>query len=197
MRQVLSWRLLAAVGALVALAVLVTLALTGRDSIAEITEPDEPTARVADVAALVLDTQVQNFAIGPDGRSTGDLVMKLAPPYDVTVRVFPGTPGSNDCPSLGEFGLCSLLAEMHGDTIAAFSIVPTGARFTFELPAIVELDGGYAQLVDGWRVPYAKVIDRSQCDSPAESFSEFLRLNGTDHSTVFSIGEGAITDVVC
>jgi hypothetical protein len=123
--------------------------------------------------------------------------MKLAPPYDVTVRIFPGTPGSNDCPSLGEFGLCSLLAEMHGDTVAAFSIVPTGARFTFELPAIVELDGGYAQLVNGWRVPYATAVDRSQCDSPAESFSEFLRLVGTEHRSVFSIGEGAITDVVC
>src|SRR5215204_4227251 len=152
MRQVLSWRLLAAVGALVALAVVVTLAFTGRDSIAEITEPDEPTPRVADVAALVLDTQVRDFSIGPDGRSTGDLVMKLAPPYDVTVRVFPGTPGSNTCQSLGEFGLCS---------------------------------------------PYAEIIDRAQCDSPAESFPEFLRLNGTNHRSVFSIGEGAITDVVC
>src|SRR5215204_3651006 len=160
MRQVLSWRLLAAVGALVALAVVVTLAFTGRDSIAEITEPDEPTPRVADVAALVLDTQVRDFSIGPDGRSTGDLVMKLAPPYDVTVRVFPGTPGSNTCQSLGEFGLCSLLAELHG---------------------------GYAQLVDGWRVPYAEIIDRAQCDSPAESFPEFLRLNGTNHRSVFSI----------
>ncbi len=197
MRQVLSWRLLAAVGALVALALLVTLAFTGDDSIAKITKSDEPVDRIADVTALVLDTQVQGFSIGPDGRSVGDVILTLAPPYDLPVQIFPGTPGSNSCPDLGEFGLCSLLAEMHGDTVAAFSIVPTGPQFTFELPAIVELDAGYAHLVDGWQVPFAETIDRSECESPAESFSEFLRLVGTEHRTRFSIGEGAITDVVC
>lgn len=197
MRQVLSWRLLAAIGALVALAMVVTLAFTGGDSIAEITEGDETVERVADVTSLVLDTQMQGFSIGPDGRSVGDVIMKLAPPYDVTVQIFPGTPGANSCPALGEFGLCSLLAEMHGDTVAAFAIVPTGPQFTLELPAIVELEGGYAHLVDGWQVPYAETIDRSECDSPAESFSEFLRLVGTEHRSRFSIGEGAITEVVC
>lgn len=197
MRQVLSWRLLAAIGALVGLAFLVTVAFTGGDSIAEITEPDEPVDRVADITALVLDTQVQGFSIGPDGRTVGEVTMQLAPPYDTVVRIFAGTPGANSCPSLGEFGLCSLLAEVHGDTISAFNLVPTGPSFTFELPAIVELEAGYAHLVDGWRVPFADVIDRSECDSPAESFAEFLREVGTDHRSRFSIGEGVITDVIC
>ena len=91
MRQVLSWRLLAAIGALVALALLVNFAFAGRDSIAEIVEPGSPTARLADVIALVLDTQGQGFFVGPDGRSVGQVSMSLAPPFDKTVRIFPGT----------------------------------------------------------------------------------------------------------
>ena len=197
MRQVLSWRLLAAIAALVGLALLVNYALAGRDSIAEIVEPGSPTARRADLIALVLETQSQGFSVGPDGRSTGDLSMSLAPPFDKTVRIFPGTYGTNACPGLGEFGKCALLAELMGDSIVAFALVPMGPSFTFELPAIEALDGGRAVLVDGWGLPYASVIDRSDCDSPAESFSEFLRLVGPAHRAVYSLGEAVITSVVC
>ena len=72
-----------------------------------------------------------------------------------------------------------------------------GPNFQFELPAIESLDGGYAQLVNGWEVPYAPVIDRSRCESPAESFSEFLRLVGADHRAVYDLGQAEITSVVC
>ena len=72
-----------------------------------------------------------------------------------------------------------------------------GPQFTFELPAIDRARRRLRPLVNGWQVPYADVIDRSACDSPAESFSEFLRLVGTEHRTRFSIGESAITAVVC
>ncbi len=197
MRQVLSWRLLAAIAALVGLALLVNYAIAGRDTIAEIVEPTSPTARRADLIALVLETQMQGFAVGPDGRSTGDLSMSLAPPYEQTVRIFPGTYGTNNCPGLGQFGACALLAELLGDSIVTFALVPMGESFTFELPAIEALDGGRAVLVDGWRVPYASVIDRSECESPAESFSEFLRLVGPAHRSEYSLGKAAITAVIC
>ncbi len=197
MRQVLSWRLLAAVVTLVVLALFVNFAFAGRDSIAEITEPEAPIDRRADIIALVLDTQLAGFSIDAEGRSTGEALLTLAPPYDQTVRLFAGMPGTNTCLKLGEFGQCALLASLHGDTIAAFSLVPTAPGFTFELPAIEELDGGYAQLVDGWQVPYASTIDRSGCDTPAESFSEFLRIVGTNFRSLFSLGANEINAVVC
>ena len=59
---------------------------------------------------------------------------------------------------------CALLAETLGDTVSWFALVPMGADFRFELPAVEELDGGYANLVNGWQVPYATVIDR-RCES--------------------------------
>jgi hypothetical protein len=196
-RQVLSVRLLAAIVAVVGLALVVNVAFASDDSIAEIVEPTKPTARRADVAALVLDTTVNGFSVGADGRSVGDVTMLLAPPYDVTMTIFPGTPGANDCAGLGQFGQCALLAELLGDSIVAFHLVPMGAAFTFELPAIEGLEGGKAILIDGWQVPYSQVIDRSGCDPTAESFSEFLRLVGTAHRSRFSLGAGAITAVVC
>ena len=71
------------------------------------------------------------------------------------------------------------------------------ANLQVQLPAIVDLSGGYAVLVNGWQVPYAPVIDRSRCDSPAESFSEFLRLVGRHHRSIYSFGPGEITAVTC
>lgn len=196
-RQVLSVRLLAAVAVLIGLALLLTFVVSDDDSIAEIVAPDEPIDRRADVMALVLDTQLDNFSVGADGRSQGQATMLLAPPYDQTVTIHAGTPGVNDCAGLGQFGQCALVAQLLGDSIAAFHLVPMGVQFTFELPAIVELEGGLAFLVDGWQVPYADVIDRSACDTAADSFAEFLRVNGTNHRSVFSLGDAEITAVVC
>ena len=55
-----------------------------------------------------------------------------------------------------------------------FALVADGANLQFELPAIAELDDGYADLVNGWQVPYARVIDRTECDPDVASFAEFL-----------------------
>ena len=76
-------------------------------------------------------------------------------------------------------------------------------NFRFELPAIESLDGGYAHLVNGWEVRYADVIDRSRCedgeatDVAAESFSEFLRLAGENHRSLYDLGRGELIAVVC
>ena len=79
----------------------------------------------------------------------------------------------------------------------SFALVPMSANFQIQLPAIDGLSGGYAELVNGWQLPYAPVIDRSRCDSPAESFSEFLRVVGRRHRSLYSFGPGEITAVTC
>ncbi len=195
MRQVLSWRFVAAIAALIGLALVVMFVFARSDSVAEIVAPTEPIDRRADVVALVLDTQVQDFVVGPDGRSIGQVSMVLSTSEEpVTIQA--GTPGTNDCPGLGQVGQCALLAQLLGDAIVSFRLIPMGPRFTFELPAIEALEGGYANLADGWQVPYASVIDRSACDSPADSFSEFLRLNPV-HRSLYSLGENEIVSVLC
>jgi hypothetical protein len=202
-RQVLSWRFVAAIGALCGLALVVYLLFVDDDSIAQvIDEPAEQTHR-ADIVSLVYGTSSEGFAMSPGGFSQGELTMVLVPiGLDaIEVPIHPGTPGVVTCPDLTK--PCALLAETLGDTIVWFALVPLGPNFRFELPAIESLDGGYAHLVNGWEVRYADILDRSRCedgeptDVPAESFSEFLRLSQGNHRSLFDLGRGELIAVVC
>ena len=195
MRQVLSWRFVAALCALVALTLLISALFVGRDTVARVAEHRGPTSRRADLIAIVLDTDSDGFALRDDGTTRGRLTLRTHD--NRTVTIFPGTPGTSTCPDVEQAAKCAILAETLGDTVVSFALVPMSANFQVELPAIVELSGGYAQLVSGWQVPYAPVIDRSRCDSPAESFSEFLRLVGRHHRSIYSFGPGEITAVTC
>ncbi len=199
MRQVLSWRFVAAIAALCGLAVAVYVLFVDDDSIAQVVdEPDEVTHRV-DMVSLVYGTTRDGFAMSPEGTSQGAMTMTIVPiGLDaIEVPIHPGTPGVVTCPDLDK--PCAVLAETLGDTIVWFAIVPLSPNFRFELPAIESLDGGYAHLVNGWEVRYADVIDRSRCedgeptDVAAESFSEFLRLSGENHRSLYDLGRGELS----
>lgn len=196
MAQVLSWRFLAAIAALVVAALLVNAAFAGGPTSAELAAPIRVTERRPQLIAQVLRAEGQGFTLSDTGQATTDLVLTLAPD-ERTVRVFAGTLGEQSCPELGTEGRCALLAELLGDTITWFAFVPMTETFRFQLPAIVELDGGLAHLANGWEVPYAPVIDRSRCANPGESFSEFLRTVGSEHRSLYDLGDGEITAVVC
>jgi hypothetical protein len=195
MRQVLSWRFVAALGALAGLAFLINAVLVGRDTVASVVQRSGPETRRVDLIALVMNSEAKNFGIRRNGLTRGRITLETQEKRSVTI--FPGTPGTNTCDALDEPGGCSLLAETLGDTIVWFALVPTGVNFQIDLPAIESLDGGYAQLVNGWQIPYAPVIDRSRCDTPAESFSEFLREVGRRHTSQYSLVEHEIVSVAC
>jgi hypothetical protein len=195
MRQVLSWRFVAALAALVGLALLVNALFVGQDTVARVVERSGPTSRRADLVSVVVDAEAEEFGIRRNGFSRGRIDLELL--EDRSATIFAGTPGTSSCEDIGELARCALLAETLGDTIVWFAFVPMSSNFQIELPAIDELVGGYAQLVNGWQLPYAPVIDRSRCDSPAESFSEFLRVVGRRHRTVYRFGPNEITAVVC
>lgn len=196
MRQVLSWRFVAALAALVGLALLINAVFVGRDTVARVVERTGPETRRADLVSIVLDADANDdFAIRRNGFTRGQLNLRLL--GDRSATIFPGTPGTSSCEQLEESARCAVLAETLGDSIVWFALVPMIANFQIELPPIESLDGGYAELVNGWQLPYAPVIDRSRCDSPAESFSEFLRDVGRRHSALYSFGPGEITAVVC
>ncbi len=201
MRQVLSWRFLATVGALLGLTVLINAVVGGDDDgIEQLAGAGEPVERDPGLISLVLEAQSEGFSMTPTGLSEGQLTLTLPPVVDGadprTIRVFAGTPGEVTCAELDQLARCALLAEMLGDTVSWFALVPVGAAFRLELPAIDELDGGLAHLVNGWAVPYAPVIDRSRCGN-AETFSEFLRDVGPSHTSLLELGQGQIVAVTC
>ena len=195
MRQVLSWRFVAAIGALVVLTGLVYLAFGNRTSVAQVVEEQTAQSRRADLVSLTLGSTSDGFVL-QDGRSVGTLTLQVLPAGfadAVPVTIFPGTPGEVTCTDLST--PCAILAQTLGDTISWFAIVPLSEGFKIQLPAVEALDGGYAHLVNGWEVPYAPVIDR-RCDSPAETFSEFLRLQPV-HTSIYDLGKGQLTAVTC
>ena len=194
MRQVLSWRFVAALAALVGLALLINAVFVGQDTVARVVDRSGPTSRRADLVSIVVESEARDFAIRPNGFTRGRIDLRLLEERSVTI--FPGTPGTTTCKDL-EPARCAVLAETLGDTIVWFALVPMSANFQIQLPAIESLDGGYAQLVNGWQLPYAPVIDRSRCESTAETFSEFLRVVGRRHRSLYSFGPNEITAVVC
>lgn len=200
MRQVLSWRFVATVGALLGLTAVIYLAFGNNRSVAEVIEDEGPPDRRIDLVSIELGTTRDGFVL-ENGVTSGTMTMQVLPPGftdAVPVTVFPGTPGEITCADLDR--PCALLAQTLGDTIVWFALVPMGPNFRFDLPAIDALDGGYANLVNGWQVPYATIIDRRCRGFPgesAESFSEFLRIQGPAHRSLYDLGRGEITAVIC
>jgi len=197
MRQVLSWRFVASIVALALIAVGIYLAFGREESIAEVVRGQRPPERRADLISLVYSTERDEFSVAPNGRTRGQLTLILPTDPPAIARIYPNTPGEVTCTDLDQIGQCAVVADLLGDAVVRFALVPMGPQFTFELPPIVELDGGYATLLNGWQVPYADIIDRDRCDSPAESFSEFLEIVGNRHRSLFNLGRKEITAVVC
>jgi hypothetical protein len=194
-RQVLSWRFVATIAVLIGLTALVYLAFGNRQTVAEVVKDKVAPTRRADLISITLGSSNDGFAL-QNGRSTGTLVLQVLPAgfeQPIPVTIFSGTPGDVTCQDITKS--CALLAQTLGDTVSWFALVPVLPAFKFQLPAVEKLDNGYAHLVNGWEVPYARVIDR-RCDSPAESFSEFLRLVPS-HTSIFDLGRGELTAVTC
>ena len=150
-----------------------------------------------DFISLVASIRADGFAMTANDTVSGDLTLVM--PNGQNVTVFPGTPGVVQCENLTESYQCAVLGQSLGDTIVWFALMPMrgGAEFRFELPAIVELEDGFARLVNGWEVPYAQVIDRTDCDPDAASFADFLDKHGTEFVSVYDLSEQAIVAVDC
>ena len=138
-----------------------------------------------------------DFAIGDDGVTTGTLDAVLD--ENRVVRVVAGTPGSITCESLGDENGCVVLADLLGEAVVWFAVLPRGPRDTVELPPIIDLQDGYALFGNGWQVRYETVIDRERgCpgkDIP--SFSDFLRRFGPDSITQVDLETQKVAAVVC
>lgn len=198
MRQILSWRFVAAVAAVAILAAGALLLQSGRHSLSSLDSQADVEPRRIDLVSLVTAFQAPDFRLTEHGRVSGTLIVDIQVAGDSRqVQLFPGTPGVVECPELVDYG-CVLLAQTLGDTVRWFALEPlaAGQQFRFDLPAITDLQDGYAFLTNGWEVAYAPVIDRS-CDPDVASFAEFLDKYGTGFTSVFDLRDQAIAAVEC
>lgn len=192
MRQLFTLRFLAAVGALVGLAFLAWAVMGSDDEVVEVAAT-EPALRRIDLVSLVFEVRDEGFEM-VDGVSEGELGLVLD--AERAVRVVPGTPGEVTCDELDELARCAVVADLLGDAVVWFALVPIGPRQTVEMPAIVSLDSDVATLDNGWQVPYAPVLER-RCDTDFESFRAFREELGTAFTSIYDLAEGRLTAVVC
>lgn len=195
MRQIFSWRFVAAVGALAVLALLARAILTDDSAIDAVVEPEVVERRIDLIEPIQTTRQSATFGIDQFGFTTGFLDLTLD--AERVVQIVPGTLGQVDCDELGVTNRCAVFADMLGDAVVWFAILPQAPRATVELPPIIELVDGRAVFESGWRIPYAPVIERDCEGQDIPTFSDFLRRFGPDSVTIVDLETRQVTSVRC
>lgn len=195
MRQLFSWRFVAAAIALVAAVIIARALFTGATPLGIVDEA-EPIERSIDlIAPIEMALTTAEFEVQPDGSTAGfiDLILDS----ERVVRVVPGTLGEVTCDDIGRRNRCALFADMLGEAVIWFAVLPQSPRSTVELPPVVDLDGGDAVFGNGWRIPYAAVIERDCPGEDIATFSDFLRRFGPDSVTVVDLDTRRVVSVRC
>jgi len=192
-RQLFSWRFVAAIGAVAALALLAQAVLGGDDPLDAVVDPD-PIERSIDVIEPIVGAERSiDFAI--DRTTTGYLDLALTD--DRRMLITPGTFGEISCEELDQPARCAVLADTLGDAVIWFSIMPIAPRNTVDLPPIIDLDDGDAVFDNGWRIPYAPVIERECNGEDFPTFADFLERYGPQSVSTVDLETRQVVSVRC
>jgi hypothetical protein len=156
---------------------------------------DPAVERDIDLIALVDEARADpGFGI-VGGVTTGTMQIRVDALRSMTITA--GTPGENRCAALDQVAACAVAADLLGEAVLWFSIVPLAPRNSVSLPEVVELrDGGTALLANGWIVAHAPALKRN-CDEDTTSFSDFQRRFREGSVTSFSLDEQRLVAVTC
>lgn len=157
--------------------------------------PVPETGRRIDVIALVYAAQADAGFQLVEGRATG--TMRIAIDGTRTMTIVAGTPGENRCADLDRLASCAVAADLLGESVLWFSILPIGPRNTVELPAPVQFqDGQRLLLANDWSVAHADRVKRS-CDRDTANLGEFMATFGDTATSTFDLDQQEITTVTC
>jgi hypothetical protein len=129
-----------------------------------------------------------------DGATIGD--MHLALDATRTMVVKSGTPGLITCSKLAEINQCVVAADLLGDAVVWFSLIPNPQKASLLLPGITEVrSDNWVLLENGWEVARNEVVEKN-CD--ASGLDDFVHQFGGNLSTsTFSFEQQEITKVTC
>ncbi len=195
MRQLLSIRLLAAIGALAAIALVLNAALVDDESLDAVVEPATGERDIDLIAPIFALDQSEDFEIDQRGVTSG--YMDIVLDGERSLRIAPGTLGQVTCDELDAINRCALFADLLGDGVVWFAVLPQTADGTVELGGIVDLVDGKAVFEQGWRIPYPPVIERACNDADIASFSDFLADYGPDSITTIDLTLGEVSFARC
>ncbi|MFZ8997208.1 MAG: hypothetical protein ACO3D0_02440 [Ilumatobacteraceae bacterium] len=156
MREIFSVRFFAAVGAVAGLFVVLIAVQSSRNGIDSGSSEPVAAVRRIDLVEPVESSTNPAFTV-VDGVASTETELVLDERR--RVRVVPGTPGVISCDPAGR-DRCAIVADLLGEAVVWFALVPAGRGPAVELPAIDTIDDGIATLVNGWQVPHAPVLDR-------------------------------------
>lgn len=196
MRQFFTWRFWLTLLALAGLgAGLVVLFGDDDESVDDTVAPTEATTHRLDLVQWVFSAVPgDGFAI-VDGRTTADLALVLDGTR--TMRIEAGTPGVLDCPGFTATARCTVAADLLGDAVLWFAIIPGAPGATLQMPAVTAiLDDGWVRLDNGWIVRHAEKVDR-RCDEETSSLTNFIETYGDAASSTFNFETQQIVRVTC
>lgn len=177
------------------LALLAREVLADDDSLEAIVAPQIVERQIDLIEPISSADQSANFRIDRNGVTRGFLDLTID--ADRVMRIVPGTLGEIVCDELDETNKCAVFADMLGDAVIWFAILPQAARSTVELPAIVDLEGGYALFENGWKISYPPVIERECGGEDIPTFSDFLRRFGPGSVSIVDLGTRQVVSVRC
>jgi len=193
MRQFFSWRIWAAFVVLIALAVALKTILPGSTTTDTVASGASP--RTIDFMAPVFQLLPSpDFSVA-DGvvHGSADAVID----GNRTMHIVDGTLGSNSCANITEVSACVVFADLLGEAVVWFALVPKEVGTKVTLPPVQSLLGnGLVQLSNGWIVRTAASIDYN-CPQESGSLSEFVSKFGPKSTTVIDVAKQRVTAVHC
>jgi hypothetical protein len=195
-RQFFLPRFWLALGALAALFIGLQAVFSDDNAISAVVDTEEIGPRRVDTISPVFSIEAApGFAINAAGVTTTEMRLFLD---GVRVMVIHrGTPGEIRCAELAEIGRCVVVADLLGDAVVWFALIPAERRPTVTLPPLTSVgDDGYVLLDNGWEVRHAPRVER-RCTEDTLSLSEFIRRFGSKSTSTFSFEQQAIVRVTC
>jgi hypothetical protein len=195
MRQFFTWRFWLSLLTLAALTFGLFTVTRSTEAVTAVIQEVAVPDRHIDLIALVYLAQADpGFSI-VDGKTTAN--MQISIDGFRYMNILTGTAGENRCGELTGLAKCAVAADLLGESVLWFSIIPIGARNQVLLPAVAELrDDGNVRLDNGWIVRHADVVKRLGCDD-ATSLTDFITRYGEGSTTAFSLDEQAVVSVTC
>jgi hypothetical protein len=194
-RQLFTWRFVAVIGALAGLVLLVNAVFASDDELAAVVEPETQTRKIDLISSVLYTDSSDDFRILADGTTRGFIDFVLDDRR--VMRVAPGTPGEIACDDLDGVSECAVFAELLGEAVIWFGVLPKAPRETVELPPIQDLEDGYALFENGWMIPFPPVIERICEGEDIVNFSDFLRRFGPGSTSVVDLALQQVTQVRC
>jgi len=154
-----------------------------------------PVARNIDFVSQVFGFNGDAGFAMDKGRTNGQLQVVIDGSRTMVIQ--PDTPGEIECSQLAEIGQCVVLADLLGDAVLWFAIVPFEQSQNVTLPGIAKLDDqNVVELTNGWVLHRAAVVD-IDCTDDVSSLTEFVRRYGHESTTTFNLDRQQIVKTTC